>query len=42
MPNTGDDSNLFMMTGLLISSLVALAFVAMNGKKRAYVGKWER
>lgn len=42
VPNTGDDSNLFMMTGLLISSLVALAFVAMNGKKYAYVGKWER
>lgn len=42
VPNTGDESNLFMMTTLLVGSLVALAFVALNGKKYAYVGKWER
>ena len=41
-PNTGDRSNLFMMTSLFLFAVIGLAVAAVNGKKYAYVGKWER
>lgn len=42
IPNTGDNSNLFMMTALLLASMIGMACVIVSNKKSACVGKRER
>ena len=42
VPNTGDNSNMGLMTATLILSLVGLVCTVACGRKYAYTGKWER
>ncbi len=42
VPNTGDNTNMGLMTATLILSLVGLVCTVVCGRKYAYTGKWER